>query len=302
MSVNRTISRLLDRSACPEVHIAGRVLSTFQICGLAGFALSAGASIALAPPLGLSRMVMIGVVAIAAITFFVVALGTKALTGSETLVYYHHELAIAASTSAYVFLLGQPVLRHLDVSLLAMAVFLVFGRIGCFMVGCCHGRPHRFGVSYGEAHVRAGLSRRLAGVRLFPIQLAESLLALLAVAGGVLSLAYDAPPGAVAAWQGIVYGVGRFVLERARGDRGRPYHLGLSEAQWISCVLLFAISIEEIAGVLPLRAWHIGAILVVMLAAARAIERPERRVVPARASGHQLDRIAILPVVERDRS
>lgn len=292
------VSRFLSRSAKVEVTLFGRRVSSFQLFGLLGFGASIALGMSLAALRQLSLLVMTGVVAVALITFFVVALATKAFSGSERLVYYHHELAIAASTSAYVASLGQSVLAFLDVTLIALAGLLVFGRVGCFSVGCCHGRPHGFGVTYGPVHVRAGLASRWSGVRLFPIQLFESGIVLVATLVGIGLLASGAPAGQASAWQVACYAVSRFSLEFARGDAERPYYFGLSQAQWISLALLAAVAPHGIAArsaawaVLPLLA-SAGAIVAVRL------RRSARRPRLIRERGHRLEQLTILPKSRR---
>ena len=108
----------------------------------------------------------------------------KKITGREDLVYYQHELAILACCLIFLLLLGQPVLKYLDITLVSIGVFLVFGRIGCFSVGCCHGQPNKkYGVLYSKNHVEEGFPNYYQGIHIFPIQLVES-----ACAVSVLSL------------------------------------------------------------------------------------------------------------------
>jgi hypothetical protein len=55
-----------------------------------------------------------------------------------------------------------------------------------------------------------------------------------------------------------VYGTGRFCFEFARGDRGRRYVWGFSEAQWTSLFLMGAVVWAELAGILVFHHWHTG--------------------------------------------
>src|SRR5262245_26389921 len=125
--------------------------------------------------------------------------------------------------------------RLLDVAVLGIGVFLVFGRIGCFHVACCHGRPtRRHGVVYDARHVAVGLWPAYAHRPLFPIQLVESGIALALVIAGVAAAADVPGRGALVFAEG--YAIARFTLELLRGDPVRPHALGLSEAQWSSLV------------------------------------------------------------------
>ena len=137
----------------------------------------------------------------------------------------------------FVFLAGK--LHKLDaVGYLRSAVFMIpimhgFGRIGCFMAGCCYGRPYEgfCAVVFPEE------SYAVSGVPLFPVQLLEAgLLLLLGISLMYLRLKKK--------WHYtletyiLVYGVIRFVLEYLRYDEDRGIFAGLSTSQWISVALV----------------------------------------------------------------
>src|SRR5439155_22019386 len=88
---------------------------------------------------------------------------------------YHHEIDVMINAALLLWLLGQPLLPYLDLTILGIGMFLACGRVGCLMVGCCHGRPHSWGVRYKQEHADAGFAPYYVGVRLFPIQAVESL-------------------------------------------------------------------------------------------------------------------------------
>jgi hypothetical protein len=192
-------------------------------------------------------------------------MATKIITGRETLTYYHHQIALAAAAAAFLKVLHQPLLPYLDILILGIGMFLVFGRVGCLMAGCCYGRPCRVGIRYGEAHARHGFASYLTGVPLAPVQAAESFAVLLIVSVGSLIFS-NRQSGAALAWYTIAYGATRFGLEFLRGDSERPYWLGYSECQWISLLLMTAVVWAERAGMLPHSAWHAGCWLVLLTA------------------------------------
>jgi hypothetical protein len=165
-------------------------------------------------------------------------------------------VAIIAVAAITLHLLGQPIWPYLDITILAVGAFLVCGRIGCLMVGCCHGRPSAWGPRYSQQHVAAGFAHYYAGIRLFPIQIVESIWVLATVAAGAWLIWRGSAPGEAFAWYVIVYDVGRFSFEFVRGDTGRPYAGGLSEAQWTSVLLMLIVVGAEAAGVLPFHRWH----------------------------------------------
>jgi hypothetical protein len=201
-------------------------------------------------------------------------------TGEEQIIYYHHEIAVMVATAAAVWWWRQPVLPFLDLMILGIGLFLACGRVGCFMVGCCHGRPGRLGVCYRPEHGAAGFPPYYLGVRLFPIQLVESLWVLAIVIAGISFVLRGCPPGTALTWYVITYDVGRFALEFARGDVERPYHRGFSEAQWISLVLTCAVPAAGLAGLLPFQAWHVGAAAALVLAMLSVAMQRRRRSTP----------------------
>lgn len=104
-----------------------------------------------------------------------------------------------------------------------------FGRIGCFMAGCCYGRPY----DGPGAVVFPENSYALPGVKLFPVQLVEAGL-LLMIALIVLILQIKKNWYYTIETYLILYGVVRFALEYFRYDEIRGRWVGLSTSQWIS--------------------------------------------------------------------
>jgi hypothetical protein len=237
-----------------EIRVMGRRLPSYQVCGgtgvLAGLALALG----LAWRLGRSPLAVMACAAAAAITSLALALATKAILQEEHLTFYHHAFAIVAAAALVLAALHQPVLGCLDLVVLGLAAVLAVGRVGCLLAGCCYGRPHRWGLRYGAEHVEEGFPSHLAGVRVAPVQAAESLLALGLVAGGVLLALDGAPQGTVLASSATGYALGRFGLEFLRGDPERPYAAGFSEAQWTSLLVTAAVAGMALADLIP-RPW-----------------------------------------------
>jgi hypothetical protein len=254
----KALGRALDAVARPHLRVLGRERSSFLVCGFTGLGLAVLLASGLTVYRGLSLWVLGAAVVTACATFLALAMATKIVIGEERLIYYHHEVAILTTVTAMLWLTGQPVLAYLDVTLLGVGTFLFAGRVGCFMVGCCHGRPHRFGVCYRREHADAGFAAPFVGVRLFPIQLVESAWVFATVAIGAGMMLNGAPAGAALAWYVVVYDVGRFGFEFARGDT-RPYRSGFSEAQWTSLLLMLVIVAAELRGAIPLHGWHLVA-------------------------------------------
>src|SRR5947209_3943111 len=223
MNVKNLFNRALDALARPEVVVLGRPRSAFKLCGYVGLACAVVLGLALAAQTGLRLWAAALLVPSSALTFLALALATKIIAGGERLVYYHQEVAVITVAGLLLWLLRQPVLPYLDATALSVGAFLSCGRVGCLMVGCCHGRPHRWGVRYGAGHAAAGFARYYVGVRLFPVQAVESLWALYVVAAGGVMVLSGRPAGSALAWYAVAYDAGRFCFEFMRGDPERPY-------------------------------------------------------------------------------
>jgi prolipoprotein diacylglyceryltransferase len=263
--LQKTFNDALDRFASPEIHILHRPVSAFHVCGLHGVAAAVLLSLGLVTRQGLSTWVMGGLVLAAVLTFFALVMATKIITGHESIIYYHHEIAVMTASAVVLWLLRQPLLPYLDVVILGIGAFLACGRVGCLMVGCCHGRPSNWGVCYQREHVGAGFTPHLEGVRLFPVQALESIWVLIIVLVGS-NFVLREQPGEALAWYVITYDLGRFCLEFARGDPARPYYWSFSQGQWISIILMIGVGWAEWVDVLPFHTWHIVITLALLFA------------------------------------
>src|SRR5215467_6093505 len=146
----------------------------FRVCCSSGLVAGILLSMAVAAHLGLSSWVMAAVVMAGVCVLLGTGMVAKILTGEESFVYLREMIPIFASIAGILHLIHYPVLAYLDVTILCGGAFLAFGRLGCLSVGCCHGRPSRWGVRYGQSHAECGFPPHYVGVRLFPIQAVES--------------------------------------------------------------------------------------------------------------------------------
>src|SRR5262245_44336854 len=163
-------NRQLDRAA----HVSFGGVSSFQVCSAAALGLATVVALGFVNLLGLSPAVLLLLLTVNLLAAFALGITIKIVTGSEQHTHYHYEIAVAVVTTLTLRSLGQPVLPYLDVMVIGKGVLLAIGRFGCFMVGCCHGRPCGVGVCYSD--VKNGFARHYIGVRLFPVQLIESLI------------------------------------------------------------------------------------------------------------------------------
>ncbi len=287
-------NRLFDRLVRARLTVLGRSRSSFRVWGYSGLASAILLGIFLVAIQDLSFGVLAALTATGCATFLTLAMGTKIVTGEEKLIYYHHEVGILLAAGIVLRLLNQPVLPYLELTLLAVGMFLAWGRVGCLMVGCCHGRPHSWGVRYGPAHAEDGFAEHLTGVRLFPIQLLESITVFGAVIWGTLLIVLGRPPGEALALYVMGYGAARFLFEFARGDADRPYFAGFSEAQWTSILLMSLVVGAGLRGSLPLHAWYVGSVALVAACALAVVGRRRLAPVPTHEilHPHHLDEVA----------
>lgn len=121
-----------------------------------------------------------------------------------------------------------------DIYAVATPLFHTFGRIGCFLGGCCYGIESRFGFLITDNPI----SPTVCGVVRFPVQLVE--------AGGNIVLfiillylfCRQRFTGRLLPLYLLSYPVMRFALEFLRGDTVRGIWGGLSTSQWISMFLI----------------------------------------------------------------
>ena len=129
------------------------------------------------------------------------------------------------------------IFRVLDNFTPALAVAHAFGRVGCFLNGCCFGKPTELciGVTYPAGSAPA---LRYGEVPLHPVQLYEAGENLLC-AGLYFYLVRKAPRGVAVSTYLIVYGLLRFINEFARGDHKLILNL-FTPAQFIGVFLIAA--------------------------------------------------------------
>lgn len=132
-------------------------------------------------------------------------------------------------------------LHHINYSLYVKHfIFLIpwihgFGRIGCFLAGCCYGVPYNgiFSIRFPENSLAP------ANINLFPVQLVEAIfLFLIAIAIFTLDSFNVSFIHPITIYF-ISYSLLRFVLEFFRYDEIRGQIWNISTSQWISLGLFW---------------------------------------------------------------
>ena len=130
------------------------------------------------------------------------------------------------------------VLPYLEAVAFAIPLAHAFGRIGCFMGGCCYGIPHEgfLSVTFTESLVAPN------GVPLLAVQLIESV-CLFALALAVFLVGLKKPHATVVTYL-AGYSVIRFIIEFFRyDDAERGVWFGLSTSQYVSLGVLAAMAV-----------------------------------------------------------
>lgn len=160
------------------------------------------------------------------------------------LVFYGAPLGGLATVALACRVLSLPLGRLLDLSVPALAVAHALGRIGCFLGGCCYGKPWDGWLAVRYTHPIAPAAYPPVLRHPVPLYEASALL--------VLALAFALWP-ARAVGDGrrfvaylVVYAVGRFGLELLRGDGVRGVWLG----GWGSTSQLIAMGVVLGGGIL----------------------------------------------------
>jgi len=133
-----------------------------------------------------------------------------------------------------------PFVHMADFLIVYTALGQVFGRLGCFLAGCCHGVPTD--MPWGVAVTNPDSITRPLGIPLHPTQLYQVLVNLITFLilykvsrnkkfNGQLLLIY-----------GLTYPLGRSIVEMFRGDSIRGYIIDgiLTTSQGISLVIFFS--------------------------------------------------------------
>ena len=157
--------------------------------------------------------------------------------GSEGFVVYGGIIVGALVGILYCRIKKLPCWEYFDLLAPSIAVAQGFGRIGCFLAGCCYGRPTDtfWGVTFPEG------SFAPAGVPLIPTQLISSAGDFIITGILLVYSKHNKKAGNVGILYMQLYGIGRFLVECLRSDDRGTVGL-LSTSQFISIgIILLAI-------------------------------------------------------------
>ncbi len=161
-----------------------------------------------------------------------------AVLGSEGFVVYGGVITGVLTIYVYCRIKKIDFLTYIDLMTTSVAINQMFGRLGCFLAGCCYGREtdSPIGVIFPEGCIAP------AGVRILPTQLFMAAGDLLMFILLVILTFRKLKPGIRAAVYLFLYSVGRFIVEFFRGDLERGTVGALSTSQFIGIwIALLAI-------------------------------------------------------------
>lgn len=154
------------------------------------------------------------------------------------LVFYGGLIGAFLGGFFYIMHYKTPTAPMIDLGVSGIPLFHAFGRVGCFLSGCCYGCEYdgAFAVTFPADNAGGAPS----GVPLLPVQLIEAALNILL--WGVLLLVYRRTRRnwLISGLYLVSYGIMRFVLEFFRGDIIRGSVGELSTSQFISIFIVAA--------------------------------------------------------------
>ncbi|MCQ2410011.1 MAG: prolipoprotein diacylglyceryl transferase [Elusimicrobiaceae bacterium] len=155
-------------------------------------------------------------------------------------VFYGGMIAAVAALVIYMKNKHLPLLSTSDFMIVALPLGHALGRVGCFLAGCCHGKPTTmpWGVTFTDPH--SLVDTHLLGVPVHPTQLYEAVGNLLIFF--LLHKLYNRPHknGSILLAYVACYSTMRFVVQFFRGDFRGGYWWGLSPAQCMALLIAAA--------------------------------------------------------------
>lgn len=127
-------------------------------------------------------------------------------------------------------------LKYFDLVMPSVALAQGFGRIGCFLAGCCYGREtdSALGIVFHNSNYAPN------GVKLLPTQLISSGLDFMLCIVLILLDRKKKGDGQIAGFYLVLYSIGRFILEFYRGDLIRGNVGALTTSQFIAVFVALA--------------------------------------------------------------
>lgn len=127
--------------------------------------------------------------------------------------------------------------EYLDIYAATIPFFHGFGRIGCFLAGCCYGVESHVGFTFSHSTISSAND-----VKRFPVQLVEALACFVIFLIIIYLMKKGLLRRRLILVYLLIYSLVRFGLEFLRGDEYRGLFGPLSTSQWISLGLFIIAS------------------------------------------------------------
>lgn len=156
-----------------------------------------------------------------------------AVLGSEGFVVYGGIITGIFTIIVYCKIKKLDVLSYFDILVPSVSINQALGRVGCFLAGCCYGRPTNspLGVIFPEGSLAP------TGVKVLPTQLFSAAGNMLIAVVLILYARKSKWKGSVVSFWLILYSIGRFIIEIFRNDNRGSVGM-LSTSQFISIFAL----------------------------------------------------------------
>lgn len=235
------VSSWLDRFADRSTLHFGADRVAYQAFAVAGFAIAVPVLFASTMVHGVQLVAVVLLLTATLVGFAIMGVIQRMILGRERYVLWENVALILGLVVGVAALSKTEVAVLLNCTVLALGVFLAVARWGCLAQGCCHGQPAGWGIRYtGGLHA----DDPVTGVRLFPVQLADSAALVVATALAAAVMITDPQSGAPTAVWLLGYGCARFCLEFIRGDR-QPRLGPLTEAQWTFVLVVIVVVVWQ---------------------------------------------------------
>jgi phosphatidylglycerol:prolipoprotein diacylglycerol transferase len=178
----------------------------------------------------------------AAIHWSELAQAPRAFLARPGLVFYGGLLGALGAALAYARLFRVPLGGAADAAAPAVPLGHAVGRLGCFLGGCCFGRPTTspLGVRFTHPGTPAAAACALAGP-IHPVQLYEAAgLGVIALGVALAGRRGRQPPGALFFLYLVLYALLRLATEPLRGDGAARGYL---VAGWVSTSQAIAVTL-----------------------------------------------------------
>lgn len=232
---------------CPElVRIGSLTVYSYGVLIAAGCLIGAGVAVHRAPQVGLERrrvldLCLLGVVAgLVGAKLFSLWENRSLSLERAGLVFWGGLIGGAAGLLAASLWVRAPFWRLADLLMPSLMLGLAFGRVGCFLAGCCWGLPTDLpvGVTFAPSSPAGRTGRAVHPTQLYEAAACVILFLMLSA----IWRRHRTSEGRTFWWGVLLYSAWRFPVEFLRGDNPSYWPGGLTFSQGL-CVLALLLAV-----------------------------------------------------------